>query len=51
MRMEGYIQIFFFSDFGVGELEVMLKEKDVEINILRDVMDKNERVIFQVGIV
>lgn len=51
MRMEGYIQTPSPSDSGVGELEAMLKEKDAEINTLRDVMDKNERAIFQVGIV
>ena len=50
MRMEGYIQTPSPSDSGVGELEAMLKEKDAEINTLRDVMDKNERAIFQVGI-
>lgn len=48
MRMEGYIQTPSPSDSGVGELEAMLKEKDAEINTLRDVMDKNERAIFQV---
>ncbi|XP_067656624.1 leucine zipper putative tumor suppressor 2 homolog [Haliotis asinina] len=36
------------SDSGVGELEAMLKEKDAELNTLRDVMDRNERAIFQV---
>ncbi|KAK3590127.1 hypothetical protein CHS0354_041179 [Potamilus streckersoni] len=36
------------SDSGVGELEAMLKEKDAEINTLREVMDKNEKAIFQV---
>lgn len=51
MRMEGYIQTPSPSDSGVGELEAMLKEKDAEINTLRDVMDKNERAIFQVSIV
>lgn len=49
MRMEGYIQTPSPSDSGVGELEAMLKEKDAEINTLRDVMDKNERAIFQVN--
>ncbi|XP_062604883.1 leucine zipper putative tumor suppressor 2 homolog [Saccostrea cucullata] len=48
LRMEGYIQTPSPSDSGVGELEAMLKEKDAEINTLRDVMDKNERAIFQV---
>lgn len=46
--MDGYVQTPSPSDSGVGELEAILKEKDVEINILRDVMDKNERAIFQV---
>ncbi|XP_041368230.1 leucine zipper putative tumor suppressor 2 homolog isoform X2 [Gigantopelta aegis] len=36
------------SDSGVGELEILLREKDAEINTLRDVMDRNERAIFQV---
>ncbi|XP_029655982.1 leucine zipper putative tumor suppressor 2 homolog [Octopus sinensis] len=36
------------SDSGVGELEAMLKEKEHEIMALREVMDKNERAIFQV---
>lgn len=47
-QMDGYVQTPSPSDSGVGELEAILKEKDVEINILRDVMDKNERAIFQV---
>lgn len=37
------------SDSGVGELEAMLKEKDAEIFTLRQVMDRNERAIFQVS--
>ncbi|XP_013383122.1 leucine zipper putative tumor suppressor 2 homolog [Lingula anatina] len=36
------------SDSGVGELEVMLREKDTEISHLRETMEHNERVIFQV---
>lgn len=36
------------SDSGVGELEAMLREKDAEILTLRQVMDRNERAIFQV---
>lgn len=36
------------SDSGVGELEAMLKEKDAEIQTLRQVMDNNERAILQV---
>ncbi|XP_060068027.1 leucine zipper putative tumor suppressor 2 homolog [Ylistrum balloti] len=47
-RLEGYVQTPSPSDSGVGELEAMLKEKDAEINILRDVMEKNEKAIFQV---
>ena len=47
-HMDGYVQTPSPSDSGVGELEAMLKEKDAEINILREVMDKNERAIFQV---
>ncbi|XP_052772528.1 leucine zipper putative tumor suppressor 2 homolog [Mya arenaria] len=47
-QIEGYIQTPSPSDSGVGELEAILKEKDAEINTLRDVMDKNERAIFQV---
>ena len=46
--MECYGQTPSPSDSGVGELEAILKEKDAEINTLRDVMDKNERAIFQV---
>ena len=45
---EGYGQTPSPSDSGVGELEAILKEKDAEINTLREVMDKNERAIFQV---
>lgn len=47
-HMDGYVQTPSPSDSGVGELEAMLKEKDAEINALRQVMDKNERAIFQV---
>ena len=36
------------SDSGVGELEAMLREKDAEMNTLREVMDRNERAILQV---
>ncbi|KAL3863730.1 hypothetical protein ACJMK2_005469 [Sinanodonta woodiana] len=43
-----YVQTPSPSDSGVGELEAMLKEKDAEINTLREVMDKNEKAIFQV---
>lgn len=37
------------SDSGVAELEAMLKEKDSEINTLRETMEQNEQVIFKVG--
>ena len=37
------------SDSGVGELEAMLKEREAEILTLRQVMDRNERAIFQVS--
>lgn len=47
-HIDGYVQTPSPSDSGVGELEAILKEKDAEINTLRDVMDKNERAIFQV---
>ncbi|CAL4069476.1 unnamed protein product, partial [Meganyctiphanes norvegica] len=36
------------SDSGVAELEAILKEKDSEINILRETMEQNEQVIFKV---
>ncbi|KAK7109336.1 leucine zipper putative tumor suppressor 2 homolog [Littorina saxatilis] len=36
------------SDSGVCELEAMLKEREAEILTLREVMDRNERAIFQV---
>lgn len=36
------------SDSAVGDLEVMLKEKDTEINYLRETMEQNEQVIFKV---
>ncbi|ESO99065.1 hypothetical protein LOTGIDRAFT_173993 [Lottia gigantea] len=47
-NMESYLTTPSPSDSGVGELELMLREKDAELNTLRDVMDKNERAIFQV---
>ncbi|KAH9524702.1 hypothetical protein Btru_027582 [Bulinus truncatus] len=46
--MEGVLQTPSPSDSGVGELEQILREKDAEINTLREVMDRNERAIFQV---
>ncbi|KAI8789253.1 leucine zipper putative tumor suppressor 2 homolog isoform X2 [Biomphalaria glabrata] len=45
---EGVLQTPSPSDSGVGELEAILREKDAEINTLREVMDRNERAIFQV---
>ncbi|XP_074642909.1 leucine zipper putative tumor suppressor 2 homolog [Tubulanus polymorphus] len=36
------------SDSGVGEIEALLRDKDAQINQLRETMDQNERVIFQV---
>ena len=37
------------SDSAVGDLESMLREKDTEINYLRETMEQNEQVIFKVG--
>ena len=37
------------SDSAVCDLETMLKEKDTEINYLRETMEQNEQVIFKVG--
>ena len=36
------------SDSGVAELEAILKERDSEINFLRETMEQNEQVIFKV---
>lgn len=36
------------SDSAVGDLETILKEKDTEINYLRETMEQNEQVIFKV---
>ena len=36
------------SDSAVGDLESMLREKDTEINYLRETMEQNEQVIFKV---
>jgi len=36
------------SDSGVAELEALLKEKDCEIGLLRETLEQNEAVIFQV---
>ena len=38
------------SDSAVGDLETMLKEKDTEINYLRETMEQNEQVIFKVSL-
>ncbi|KAH3788687.1 hypothetical protein DPMN_166834 [Dreissena polymorpha] len=47
-QFDCYFQTPSPSDSGVGKLEAILKEKRAEINTLRDVMDENERAIFQV---
>lgn len=39
------------SDSAVGDLESMLKEKDTEINYLRETMEQNEQVIFKVSMI
>ena len=36
------------SDSAVGDMESMLREKDTEINYLRETMEQNEQVIFKV---
>lgn len=36
------------SDSGIAELEAVLKEKDSEINYLRETIEQNEQVIFKV---
>ncbi|XP_076372051.1 leucine zipper putative tumor suppressor 2 homolog isoform X1 [Tachypleus tridentatus] len=36
------------SDSGVEELEAMLRDKDSEINLLRETLEQNEQVIFKV---
>ena len=36
------------ADSAVGDVETMLKEKDSEINFLRETMEQNEQVIFKV---
>ena len=38
------------SDSAVGDLETILKEKDTEINYLRETMEQNEQVIFKVSL-
>ena len=38
------------SDSAVGDLESMLREKDTEINYLRETMEQNEQVIFKVRV-
>jgi hypothetical protein len=37
------------SDSAVGDMETILKEKDTEINYLRETMEQNEQVIFKVS--
>jgi len=37
------------SDSGVGELEAILREKENELQALRETMEANEKVIFQVS--
>ena len=36
------------ADSAVGDLEQVLREKDGEINYLRDTLEQNEQVIFRV---
>lgn len=45
---EAYITTPSPSDSGVGELEAMLRDKDAEIQHLRETMEKNENAIMQV---
>ncbi len=44
----GYIQTPSPSDSGVCDIEAMLRDKDAEIQTLRETMAHNETVIFQV---
>ena len=44
----GYIQTPSPSDSGVCDIEAMLRDKDAEIQTLRETMANNEAVIFQV---
>jgi len=44
----GYVQTPSPSDSGVGELEAVLREKDAELQRLRETMERNEIVIMQV---
>ena len=39
------------SDSAVSDMETVLKEKDSEINFLRETMEQNEQVIFKVIII
>ncbi|RXG71548.1 Leucine zipper putative tumor suppressor 2-like protein, partial [Armadillidium vulgare] len=48
LRLDDHHQTPSPSDSGVAELEAMLKEKDSEINNLRETMEQNEQVIFKV---
>jgi len=45
---DGYLQTPSSSDSGIGELEMMLREKDSEIQTLRSTIEQNETAIFQV---
>ena len=47
-RTESCFQTPSPSDSGVGEVETMLRDKDAEITHLRETMEHNETVIFQV---
>ena len=46
--LAGYIQTPSPSDSGVCDIEAMLRDKDAEIQTLRETMANNEAVIFQV---
>ena len=46
--VSGYIQTPSPSDSGVCDIEAMLRDKDAEIQTLRETMANNEAVIFQV---
>lgn len=46
---DGYIQTPSPSDSGVGDMEALLREKDAEIQQLRETMAHNEMAILKVG--
>uniref|UniRef100_T1JHH3 Uncharacterized protein n=1 Tax=Strigamia maritima TaxID=126957 RepID=T1JHH3_STRMM len=48
LHLDDFTQTPSPSDSGVAELEAMLREKDSEINYLRETMEHNEQVIFKV---